>query len=301
MRPFLILIFLFSFKPSLAADYESAQRLGTGDVISADVMNDILERIELTLKPISADELVGTWDVEQFFCGSESNIYGSASYCNYNDSRTLSSTTLDAGLIRKRSDTVTISSNSNGTINWTASNYDVLFNFNKTDAMQQNTGGLTHTCKVYPSDLMGCLFDDEITDIDGRITQFMKVKRASADQLIFSYGPLSGNGTINILVLNKNSIPPTAPSNLSYSRTSDGPYSLSWTAASGTVSSYSIKYKDEVEDDFSELTTTTSTSYTVTAGYGEERWYRVFAVNDNGTSIGSNVILVDDDDDSSSD
>ena len=68
MRLFLILMLLFSLKPSLAADYESAQRLKAGDVISADVMNDILDRIELTLRSASSVDLVGSWDVIQTTC-----------------------------------------------------------------------------------------------------------------------------------------------------------------------------------------------------------------------------------------
>ena len=35
-------------------------RLQDGDVISADVFNDILDRIELTLKSASASDLIGT-------------------------------------------------------------------------------------------------------------------------------------------------------------------------------------------------------------------------------------------------
>lgn len=263
--------------------------LEDGDVISADVMNDILERIELALKPITADELEGTWDVEQYFCGSSSNAYGSNNYCNSDNA--LSGATLDAGLILKRSDTVTIASNDDGTIDWTTSNYDVLFNYNKRDAMEPNSGGLTHTCKIYPSDLMGCVFDEDITDIDGRITQFMKAKRASADQIIFSYGPLAGNGTVNILKLDKSGLPPAAPTSLSVSSGS-GSNMLSWTAGDDTATSYRIMSKDEASDDFSELGTATETNFT-DASPNSSRQYRVFAINDNGTSIGSNVVSLD--------
>ena len=49
MRYLSLLIILFSIN-SFAEDYKSANRLQEGDVISADVFNDILDRIELTLK-----------------------------------------------------------------------------------------------------------------------------------------------------------------------------------------------------------------------------------------------------------
>ena len=45
MRFLLLLCTLFS-SVAFAADYKSAQRLAAGDVISADVFNDILDRIE---------------------------------------------------------------------------------------------------------------------------------------------------------------------------------------------------------------------------------------------------------------
>ena len=64
-----VLIFLLSTlsHQAAAADYESAVPLEDGDVISADVMNDILERIELTLKPVTADELNETGQLSNIF------------------------------------------------------------------------------------------------------------------------------------------------------------------------------------------------------------------------------------------
>jgi len=47
----LLFITLLSYQ-SLADDYKTAQRFTAGDVVSADVLNDILDRIELTLKSV---------------------------------------------------------------------------------------------------------------------------------------------------------------------------------------------------------------------------------------------------------
>ena len=287
-----VLIFLLSTLSHqvAAADYESAVPLEDGDVISADVMNDILERIELTLKPVAADELNGNWTVEQYFCSDEGE-YGSETQCNYNDSRALAGTTLDAGLILKRSDTVVISSNSDGTINWTSTNYDVLFNFNETDAMEQNTGGLTHVCKIYPTNLIACLLDDSITNNNRRLTTYMKTRRTSSDQFILSFGPDLGDGLINFLILDKSEVPPAAPASLSVS-SSSGSNMLSWTAGDDTATSYRIMSKDAASGDFSELGTATGTNF-IDASPSASRQYRVFAINDNGTSIGSNVVSLD--------
>ena len=51
-----------------SADYETAQQLKDGDLLSADVLNDILSRIELTLKPFSNRELIGDWIATQIVC-----------------------------------------------------------------------------------------------------------------------------------------------------------------------------------------------------------------------------------------
>ena len=73
-----ILLFTLSFQ-TYADDYKTAQRFAAGDVVSADVLNDILDRIELTLKSVTAADFVGTWDVTQTTCaggalGNCSNI-----------------------------------------------------------------------------------------------------------------------------------------------------------------------------------------------------------------------------------
>ena len=56
-----IILILLAFNLS-GAPYESAQRFSEGDTISAEVLNDILDRIELSLKPIEVSELPGTWE-----------------------------------------------------------------------------------------------------------------------------------------------------------------------------------------------------------------------------------------------
>ena len=56
MKYLSLLIIIFSIN-SFSEDYKSANRLQEGDVISADVFNDILDRIELTLKSATASDL----------------------------------------------------------------------------------------------------------------------------------------------------------------------------------------------------------------------------------------------------
>ena len=49
----------------MAKDYKSLQRLNEGDVISAEVFNDIMERIELSLITPKSADLIGAWSLVQ--------------------------------------------------------------------------------------------------------------------------------------------------------------------------------------------------------------------------------------------
>ena len=115
MKYLSFLIILFSIN-SFSDDYKSANRLQDGDVISADVFNDILDRIELTLKSASASDLVGTWDVIQTICPA-----GGLGNCS-SLSVTGAGTAVD-NLYRQRADTVTFSDDGDGTFSFQTSNY----------------------------------------------------------------------------------------------------------------------------------------------------------------------------------
>ena len=98
MKYISFLIILFSIN-SFSEDYKSANRLKGGDVISAEVFNDILDRIELSLKTTTEEDFIGSWDVVQTTCAK-----GALGNC---ESYTLSgaSTAVD-DLYRQRQDVV---------------------------------------------------------------------------------------------------------------------------------------------------------------------------------------------------
>ena len=108
MKYLSFLIILFSIN-SFSEDYKSAVRLNEGDVISADVFNDILDRIELTLKAVSSEDLLGTWELTQTVCpyGSQQNCMASGfeeGYGNRHDN-----------LYRERTDTISFLDDGDGT------------------------------------------------------------------------------------------------------------------------------------------------------------------------------------------
>ena len=286
MKYLSLLIILFSIN-SFSEDYKSAVRLKEGDVISADVFNDIMDRIELTLKPILISELVGTWSAKQYICAD--GTYGESSYCNNDGS--IGTTTSENLVFETRTDTVTISDNGNNTFNWTSSNYQLFYNANYFSAMKFTTGNLNHTCSITSAQIVGCLMDSQNSLGGNRVVAFMNVKRTSPSQIVFYWGPKEGGFKLNHLILDKQAIPPKPPTALTASLSS-GTVSLSWTASEGGATSYTIKAKTTATGTYSDVTTgNTSTTYSDSLSSGT-KWYRIFAVNSDGTSIGSNVVSV---------
>ena len=286
MKYLSLLIILFSIH-SFSADYKSAVRLKEGDVISAEVFNDIMDRIELTLKPITQEELVGTWTVKQYIC-DDMVYYGHASFCN--QSNRVSSTNDEGIVFKTRNDSVTISDNGDNTFNWTSPNINLLFNAIRSDTWNHNTGNLNHTCSINSAQIMGCTVDPSLLHNGNKIAVWMNVKRTSPSQLVLFWGPRIG-GSFNHLILNKNNLAPNPPTALSVSL-SGSSVSLTWTASEGGATSYTVKAKTSATGTYSNvITANTGTTYTDTLSSGT-KWYRIFAVNSDGTSIGSNVVSV---------
>ena len=305
MRLLTIFCLLFSFG-LMAKDYISLQRLNEGDVISADVFNDIMDRIELTLKPITISELVGTWSAKQYIC--DQGVYGNVNFCDLSGVFT---TTNENGVFEVRTDTVTITDNGNNTFNWTSPNKQFFYHGNVDGSAQGlETGNKNHTCSLSTIGLIGCLFDASLTNSGDRIVTYSNIKRTSPTQLVLFWGPRNGGFLFSQIILDKLNNPPEPPTNLAVIN-ANGTISLSWTApetytlpvpgaegttpasqTEGAASSYKIQSKDAADGTYTELATATTNSYTDTITSGTTRWYRVYAVNEYGTSKGSNVVSI---------
>ena len=290
MRLILVICFMLS-SATFAADYKSAQRLAAGDVISADVFNDILDRIELTLKPVTISDLVGTWTVRQYFCKFTLLEQG---LCNPAGG-VWTHEGVEEDLFYYRDDIVSIDDNEDGTFSWTATKYQVLYPVGQDTNAAYDTGNITHNhCYISSAKIMACILNpvNNNTNLNGTFSSvaFMNVKRTSPDQIVLYYGPQNNN--FNHLVLNKQSIPPKPPTALTASLSS-GTVSLSWTASEGGATSYIIKAKTSATGAYIDVMSgNTLTTYSDSLSVGISKWYRVFAVNAYGTSIGSNVIRV---------
>jgi hypothetical protein len=155
----------------------------------------------------------------------------------------------------------------------------------------------THRCSfVGDVALFGCALDQTIVDSGNsnrNFASYFNVQRLSPSRIKLFWGPWRGDGLFNIIVLDKKNEPPLAPLNLSISLSS-GIATASWSAGDNTETAYDFKRKASVDADYTSLATPTTETYEDSSIVkGNSYWYRVFATNDNGTSIGSNVIQIE--------
>jgi len=281
MKRILILIAFLATAGISADDYETATRFNAGDTISADVLNDILDRIELTLKTLDTSELVGSWDVAWKTC-----INGGPGNCNSLDVGTGWSSSFD-NLYKTRTDTWTITADGDGTYTLSISNYCVAGASNGQYYNDPCTLRINVDDGIF---LYGTETGAGVETPDSDHTGFFSVKRISTSRIqMWDLKP--GSNSFISLQLDKQSIPPKAPKNLSVTRTADKA-ALSWTAGDSTQTSYNVKRKTTLDGTFTSIGTPTTESYEDTLTKGNIYWYRVFATDSDGTSNGSNVIQI---------
>ena len=313
MNRILILI-AFLATPQLHADpYETAQRFTAGDVISAEVLNDILDRIELTLKDIERDEMIGTWEVTAYYCElgtadptvddvqqgpSATKHWGCLYSSSFNWDGVVS---MEGSLYGKRVDTWTITavSGSDSKFNIASTNYNFIYNRGMSGGEEGYVNdGNTHSCVMVAGQaLMACELEFPDINLDGNhLAAYYNLQRLSSTRIKLGWAPRRGSGDFNIVIIDKTDIPPVAPTALSASVAGDvnaATVSLSWTINGSTATGGVVKRKLSLAGSWSTLGTPSTGSYSDTAiTLNNSYWYRVFATNANGTSVGSNVVKV---------
>tara|TARA_B110000503_G_scaffold111631_1_gene167173 strand:+ start:2681 stop:4513 length:1833 start_codon:yes stop_codon:yes gene_type:complete len=264
---------------SWSADYKSAQKFNDGDVVSAQVLNDIISRLELTLKSITADEMVGSWAATWRTC-----VSGGPGNCGSLDVGSGWDSSVD-GLYKTRTDTWVISDDEDGT-------YSISMDKCYTGAVSgsyYNDPCISRLAVDSGILLLGTISGDGVS-LDSDHSDMYNIKRTSNSR--FTIWKLSsGSNSFVSFTLDKNNLPPEAPTSLT-SSVSNSAISLSWTASSDTTS-YEIHRKAAASGAFLSIGTSNSASYSDSdVSSGSTYWYRVFANNASGKSIGSNVIKI---------
>ena len=261
------LILLFSINSFAITCVDDDIDLNPGDVISADMIKDIFERISGVTQGMTNSELNGVWNCKASSTQPESN-----NGYTPNPDGIGASMTQDITFAIQSDDTFLV-------------NYQNVF-YN----VGPNSSG-PFVCRGKLNS--GALFT--MIDAEGEtcgtpgIFSMMKVSKSCFVWM--------ASNTINqgALTCQKKSLPPLAPTDLTTTLSvsgTGGVVSLSWTAGDSNTDSYTIKAKTSNTDTYSDVISGLSgTTYTDSLSSGT-KWYRVYGVNASGVSTGSNVVSV---------
>ena len=268
MKNILLSLLIITSIVSFADDYETAQRFEAGDTISADVLNDILDRIELALITPKSSDFVGDWDILQ--TTTASGCLGNGGSCNLSGRQTA----ID-NIYSQRVDTVAFADDGDGTFSLTTSDYCSFLQ-----------GEQNSSCN-----LSFAVIDGRFLINSGGARYAYNVEKISSSRFILSVWA-TGSQSFNVIQLDKKTLPPKAPKQLAIILES-GKATLSWTAGDDTETAYDVQRKNSSDGSFTSIGTPAAESYEdSTIVKRNSYWYRVFATNTNGTSVGSNVIQI---------
>lgn len=258
----LLLLSIFFVLPpssSVARKFE-LPRFNPKDAISSKFFNEIMERLEKTQQSADSDFLSGSWSCTAIANAGADSI--AESHWSFSSNQ----------LYLTYSDTVTFQDS-------TISADTNLFNVRDANA-------LSSTYELKDGLLM---FKYNLGLGGSDITSIMQIQKLG-DQKIRLIN-VDGATQYSHLICDKQNLPPKAPSKLT-STLANNQVSLTWTDNSDNETEFKIYRKNVVTEDFTEVTTTTSNSYSETLTSGKY-WYRVVSVNSNGESHSSNVVKVE--------
>jgi len=270
MKKGLILILVFAYfainqlQASECDKYNSVD-LNAGDVVSADLLNDIFVRIEGVAIGLTSDELNGEWLCESFNRNS----------ANLENGYTANSD----GFGSSMSQDVTFTKQANNTFIVTYAN----------NLGQNQTATSANTCKGKL--LQGALFimDAEAGSncFNGGLYGMRKISKQCFIWEVTNSFPAGGSTQCS-----RKSFVSAAPKDLQVAL-SDGVALLTWTAGDAAETGYDVQRKASIDGTYASIGTPTAESYNdSTIATGNSYWYRVFATNANGTSVGSNIIQI---------
>lgn len=270
MKKGLILILVFAYfainelHASECDKYNSVD-LNEGDVVSADLLKDIFTRIEGVSIGLTPDDLNGVWVCESFNKNSENLVNGYTA-------------NLD-GFGSSMSQDVTFTKQANDTFIVTYAN----------NLGQNITATSANTCRGKL--LKGALFimeeEEGGTCFNVGLYGMRKISKQCFTWEVTNSFPAAGSTECS----RKSSVS-VAPKDLQVTQ-SDGVASLTWTAGDAAETGYDVQRKTSINGTYASIGTPTAESYDDSSiARGNSYWYRVFAINSNGTSEGSNVIRI---------
>jgi len=271
-----------------AADFKTPHRFKPGDVISADVLNEIFDYIDSTKKTLVPLNLVGSWKCTKYTTYMGPSAMIPPGYKVSSGNLFISMDTLS----------LNISQSSDGSVQWRSPSRnafagifkmynasDVLVNGRYGDECVGNgiidaiEGDFAVSSNNCLSDLSG--FGPAI------YTYKLDVNKISDTRMRLSIPATA------CLLCDLQNVSPTEPLNLVVSNNNKN-INLSWTDNSNDETGFKIVRRDTLDGNWVEVGSTeaNTNSFSETVTSAGTYWYRVKAYNNNGHSLGSNVVKV---------
>jgi hypothetical protein len=245
-----------------------------GDVISASVMNAVLERIENATSTLRPEDFVGTWTVTEIvpYGGVPGNGGCRASG---NCPSMLGLTDAADGMTRSRTDMLTVT-RSGATYLFSQANWDSLVtsNFNSPASGELSVVAETAFFRTTA----------------GAGPQPWYAKKKSAEKIVLQ-NIMSSSGSFRIVVLDRVNTPP-APAEALRAAPDGAGIVLEWTDMSTDETGFKVQYKTGLRAPWITATTTAAnaTSHTLSGLTAGRYWLRVVATNGNGDAMTSTEV-----------
>lgn len=268
--PLFILIVLSLSTTCFSEDISPPHTFKSGDIISADMLNENFEDIAANQKFLSPSDFLGTWD-----CNAVSIKVP------YSFELTECGWAIDSeDFSYNKNFIITFIDNGNGIYTYIANNQ--IFGDCEYSPDIENT---------LPYKIVGdSMYVKKVIDMGGVITSWwpMAIKITNKSKTSFiAYI----NHTNTYWYCTKKNLPPKKPTNLS-ADASGFIVTLSWTDNSDDETGFNILRKDSLTGTYEYIANTSATSYPDTVSSTGIYWYRVQAINDIGDSFASNVVKV---------
>ena len=233
-----------------------------GDVLSASVLNSLMDRINDTQQGFSAaTDLVGTWSCVTYTAEPTNTCVGAW-------------TSTGTGLYSSRSQNITFTC-SGGSCSWTAPTF-----------YPGSCDGTTNGARTLTQDfdVLGNTIASRSTGGSWPIVS--TYQKRSPTTFIWNISANSVPNTVSYC--DKNNQAP-APANALSATVSGTSVALAWTDQSTDETGFKVQYKTSAKGSWTTATTTAAnaTSYTITGLSSSTYWIRVLAKNSNGDSMSS--------------
>lgn len=245
---------------AFAREYKTPHILKAGDVVSAEVINEAFASIENLNKTILSSDIIGTWN-----CIESSNT-------GYDVGFTV---TQETSVFWTRSQTISFSSNPDGSYTWTSELYDPF--------APDNAGSYTGNYLINNNMIIA-----STPNLNGE-SRFSPIRLSSPSRFVTTGLNLP---EIHSMLCDKNDIPPVAPTDAVYS-VIENVVTITWTDESSDETGFNIIRRDSIDKKFTSVGSSSASSNTYQEILSSGTyWYRIESVNSHGNSIGSNVIKV---------